>query len=84
MTFLCLALGSDTNDLFSGHFIKRILSGMPCHVLFQDCRGGYVVVYLDVFQYSTSKGLRHNMLFFCPLLVPLPCVLLREVNVLCI
>ena len=43
-----------------------------------------MVVYLDVFQYSTSKGPRHNMLFLCPLLVPLPRVLLREVKVLCI
>ena len=46
---------------------------LPCHVLFQDCWGDYIVVYLDVFQYSTSKGLRRKMLFLCPLLVPLPC-----------
>ena len=32
-----------------------------------------MVVYLDAFQYLTSKGLRRNMLFLCPLLVPLPC-----------
>ena len=56
---------------------------LPCHVLFQDCWGDFMVVYLDVFQYSTSKGLRRNMLFLCPLLVPLPCSL-REVNVLCV
>ena len=52
--------------------IERI-STLPCHVLFQDCWGDYIVVYLDVFQYSTSKGLRRKMLFLCPLLVPLPC-----------
>ena len=46
---------------------------LPCHVLFQDCWGDYIVVYLDVFQHSTSKGLGHNMLFLCPLLVPFPC-----------
>ena len=46
---------------------------LPCHVLFQDCWRDYIVVYLDVFQYSTSKGLRRKMLFLCPLLVPLPC-----------
>ena len=34
-----------------------------------------MVVCLDVFQYSTSKGLRlrRNVVFLCPLLVPLPC-----------
>ena len=48
---------------------------LPCHVLFQDCWGDYMVVYLDVFQYSTSKGLRRNILFLYPLLVPLPCSL---------
>ena len=32
-----------------------------------------MVVYLDTFQYSTSKGLRRKMLFLCPLFVPLPC-----------
>ena len=46
---------------------------LPCHVLFQDCWGDYIVVYLGVFQHSTSKGLGHNMLFLCPLLVPFPC-----------
>ena len=46
---------------------------LPCHVLFQDCWGDYIVFYLDVFQCSTSKALRRKMLFLCPLLVPLPC-----------
>ena len=68
-------LNTSTSDLFSRRFIKRFLSGilLPCHVLFQDCWGVYIVVYLGVFQYSTSKGLRRKMLFLCPLLVPLPC-----------
>ena len=48
---------------------------LPCHVLFQDCWGDYIVVYLDVFQCSTSTGLRRKMLFLCPSLVPLPCSL---------
>ena len=55
---------------------------LPCHVLFQHGWGDCMVVYLDVFQYSTSKGLRCKMLFLCPLLVPFSHVLLREVNVL--
>ena len=46
---------------------------LPCHVLFQDYWGDYIVVHLDVFQYSTSKGLRRNILFLCRLPVPLPC-----------
>ena len=46
---------------------------LPCHVLFQHGWGDCMVVYLDVFQYSTSKGLRRNILFLCSLLVPLPC-----------
>ena len=46
---------------------------LPCHDLFQDCWGDYIVVSLGVFQYSTSKGLRRNMFFSLPLLVPLPC-----------
>ena len=46
---------------------------LPCHVLFQHGWGDWMVVYLDVFQYSTSKGLRRNISFLCPLLVPLPC-----------
>ena len=45
---------------------------LPCHVLFQHGWRDYIVVYLDVFQYSTSKVLRRKMLFLCPLLVPFP------------
>ena len=70
-----LALGSDTSGWFSGNFIKRFLfwHPLPCHVLFQDYWGDCSFVYLDFFQDSTSKGLRRNMLFLCPLLVPFPC-----------
>ena len=52
--------------------IERI-STLPCYILFQDCWGDYIVVYLDIFHHSTSKGLRRKMLFLPPLLVPLPC-----------
>ena len=51
---------------------------LPCHGFFQDGWGDCMVVYLDVFQYSTSKGLTRKMLFLCPLLVPLPCSFLRK------
>ena len=51
---------------------------LPCHVLFQDYWGDYIVVHLDVFQYSTSKGLRRNILFLCRLPVPLPCFFERS------
>jgi hypothetical protein len=30
-------------------------------------------LFIWMFSYSTSKGLRRNMFFLCPLLVPLPC-----------
>ena len=60
--------------MFGRHFIKRFLSGILCPVRFvSGLLGRLHCFYLDVFQYSTSKGLRRNILFLCPLLVPLPC-----------
>ena len=55
---------------------RDFFSGILCLVMFCFRTVGestWFIVYLDAFQYSTSKGLRRNMLFLCPLLVPLPC-----------
>ena len=43
-----------------------------------------MVVYLDAFQYSTSKGLRRNMFFLSPFACSFVMFFLREVNVSCI
>ena len=60
--------------------IQQVLN-KPCHpysslyVPFMCCsrQRPWCYVHCYDFSYSTSKGLRRNMLFLCPLLVRLPC-----------
>ena len=57
---------------------------LPCHVLFQHGWGDCIFVYLDVFQYSTSKKDLDATCCLSALCLFLSHVLLREVDVLCI
>ena len=66
--FLWLVLGWNTSGLFS------LLSGILCLVTFCFSTVGAIAwLFIWMSSYSTSKGLRRNILFLCPLLVPLPC-----------
>ena len=60
----CSADTSSRDSFLASFALSRFVSGLL---------GRLHCFYLDVFQYSTSKGLRRNILFLCPLLVPLPC-----------
>ena len=66
--FLLLVLGLNTSGLFS------LLSGILCLVTVCFSTVGAIAwLFIWMLSYSTSKGLRRNILFLCPLLVPLPC-----------